>query len=98
MRNLLSHDRGNTFRVIRSVLTEELGDRMDHRVIDARCFVPQHRERIFIAAVRGDLRLDADLKTMQLPPAGEGPRFGSILHREDGSETDPQFLDERDSG
>ena len=25
VRNLLSHDRGNTFRVIRSVLTEELG-------------------------------------------------------------------------
>lgn len=95
VRNLLSHDRGNTFRVIRSVLMEELGYRIDHRVVDARCFVPQHRERIFIAAVRGDLGLDVDLKTMQLPPGVEGPRFGSILHREDGSETDPQFLDER---
>lgn len=95
VRNLLSHDRGKTFRVIRSVLTEELGYRIDHRVIDARCFVPQHRERIFIAAVRGDLGLDVDLSTMQLPPGEEVPRFGSILHREDGSERDPQFLDER---
>lgn len=32
VRNLLSHDRGNTFRVIRSVLTEELGCRIAHRV------------------------------------------------------------------
>lgn len=94
VRNLLSHDRGNTFRVIRQVLTEELGFRIDHRVIDARCFVPQHRERIFIAAVRGDLGLDVDLQSLQLPPAEAGPRLGTILHREDGSERDPQFLDE----
>jgi DNA (cytosine-5)-methyltransferase 1 len=93
VRNLLSHDKGRTFAVIRSVLEDELGYRVDRRVIDARCLVPQHRERIFIAAVRGDLGISVDLAKIQLPPAEEGPRLGSILHPEDGSEADPQFLD-----
>ena len=95
VRNLLSHDRGRTFSVIERTLTQELGYRIDHRVIDARCFVPQHRERIFIVGVRDDLDLKADLESLRLPPSEDGPRLGSILHRQDGSERDPQFLDSR---
>lgn len=95
VRNLLSHDRGQTFSVIERTLTQELGYRIDHRVIDARCFVPQHRERIFIVGVRDDLDLEADMESLRLPPSEDGPRLGSILHRQDGSERDPQFLDSR---
>ena len=95
VRNLLSHDKGNTFSVIERTLTEKLGYRIDHRVIDARRFVPQHRERIFIVGVRDDLDLEADLGELRLPPREDGPRLGSILHRQDGSERDPQFLDSR---
>jgi DNA (cytosine-5)-methyltransferase 1 len=57
VRNLVSHDRGKTFRVIRETL-EDLGYYLHHRIIDARHFVPQHRERIFIAGFREPVGFD----------------------------------------
>lgn len=84
VKNLLSHDRGRTFEVIRRVLENELGYQISYRVIDAKGFVPQHRERIFIA---GFLRLnDFRFKDLTLPVSAGGPRLGMILHPEDGSE------------
>jgi DNA (cytosine-5)-methyltransferase 1 len=88
VKNLLSHDGGRTFSVIRNTLDAELGYRISTRVIDARCFVPQHRERIFIVGVRSDLGFRIDLDALSLPDGTAGPRFGSILHAEDGSERD----------
>ena len=96
VKNLLSHDRGRTFAVIRRALEEELGYAISCRVIDAKGFVPQHRERIFIAGVRRDLGHRIDLDALQLPAAADGPRLGSILHREDGSEAaDARYIDDR---
>lgn len=48
VKNLESHDKRNTFRVILKALREELGYDVHHKVIDASSQVPQHRERIFI--------------------------------------------------
>ena len=47
VKNLKSHDKGNTFKVIRGTL-EELGYAVFSEVLDAVNFVPQHRERLFI--------------------------------------------------
>jgi DNA (cytosine-5)-methyltransferase 1 len=47
VKNLKSHDSGNTWRVIREHL-EALDYRVNAQVIDASAWVPQHRERIFI--------------------------------------------------
>jgi DNA (cytosine-5)-methyltransferase 1 len=82
VKNLLNHDRGRTFRIIRQTLEEELGYHISCRVIDAAHFVPQHRERILIAGFReaNAFRLDE----IVLP--NSGPRLRSILHPEDGSE------------
>jgi len=44
VKNLVSHDKGNTFKVIKQTL-EGLGYSFDHRVLDGKYFVPQHRER-----------------------------------------------------
>lgn len=82
VKNLVSHDKGNTFKVICRALTEELGYTIQTRVIDAKPFVPQHRERIFIAGFREDTGFsfdDLDLGTAT-------PRMDSVLHAEDGSE------------
>jgi DNA (cytosine-5)-methyltransferase 1 len=57
VRNLVSHDKGKTFRVIRETL-EDLGYFLHHRIIDARHFVPQHRERIFIAGFAEPVAFD----------------------------------------
>ena len=89
VRNLRSHDKGKTFEVILRTLTEELGYQVTHRVLDARPWVPQGRQRILIVGFdseRGDdPGFDFDLvKT----PSGS-PRLSAILHPEDGSE-DPE--------
>lgn len=47
VKNLTSHDRGNTFRVIRETL-EELNYSLHYQVMDGQTYVPQHRERIMI--------------------------------------------------
>lgn len=47
VKNLASHDKGNTFRVIRETL-EELGYSLHYQVMDGQTYVPQHRERIMI--------------------------------------------------
>ncbi|WP_318556758.1 DNA (cytosine-5-)-methyltransferase [Geobacter anodireducens] len=82
VKNLMSHDKGNTFRVIRSVLEDELGYRVFTRIIDARHFVPQHRERIFIVGFREDTSFCWD--DLALP--GAQPLIGNILHPGNGSE------------
>lgn len=47
VKNLTSHDKGNTFRIIRETL-EELNYSIHYEVLDGQTYVPQHRERIMI--------------------------------------------------
>lgn len=82
VKNLLSHDKGNTFRVILQTLREELGYDVHYKVIDGRYFVPQHRERIIIVGFRE--KTDFSWNDLRLPAAG--PRLSAILHPQDGSE------------
>jgi len=84
VKNLLSHDKGKTFRVIRGVLAEELGYHIVPQVVDARHFVPQHRERILIAGFRKPAQFD-----WCAPDAlARAPRLDDILHAQDGREID----------
>lgn len=52
VKNLVSHDKGNTFRVICEILEEKLKYRVFTRVLNSMTHgnVPQNRERIFIVA------------------------------------------------
>jgi len=86
VKNLRSHDKGNTFRVILDTLEKELGYHVQWRIIDAKHFLPQHRERILIAGFLGDAGFDFD--ALKLPPISEGPRLKDILHPQNGSELD----------
>ncbi len=47
VKNLISHDKGRTFKVIYNTL-DELGYSIHFKILDGRHFVPQHRERIII--------------------------------------------------
>lgn len=82
VKNLVSHDKGNTFRVIRKVLEEELGYHIAYKVIDGAHFVPQHRERILIVGFRE--RTDFSFGDVILPT--NQPKLSSILHPQDGAE------------
>ena len=82
VKNLTGHDKGNTFRVIRRVLEDELGYHMHYKVLDGSRWVPQHRERILMVGFREPVAFDWD----ELCMPDEGPRLGRILHPQDGSE------------
>jgi DNA (cytosine-5)-methyltransferase 1 len=84
VKNLVNHDRGQTFRVIREVLENELNYKIDFKIIDAKSWVPQHRERIFIVGFREDVGFNFD--NIKIPEPMNGPKLESILHKEDGSE------------
>lgn len=47
VKNLCSHDHGNTFKVIKDSLNE-LDYEIFYKILDGQDFVPQHRERILI--------------------------------------------------
>ncbi|MBN1621449.1 MAG: DNA (cytosine-5-)-methyltransferase [Endomicrobiales bacterium] len=47
VKNLIHHDEGRTFNIIKTTLSN-LGYVFDYKVVDAAKWVPQHRERIFI--------------------------------------------------
>lgn len=83
VKNLKSHDGGNTFRTILGALAE-LGYDVDHVVIDARRFVPQHRERTFIAGFRESIADGFSFDGLKLPDRDDGPRLASILHETSG--------------
>lgn len=82
VKNLLSHDKGNTFDVILQTLRDELGYDVHYKIIDGQHFTPQHRERIIIVGFREKTGFSWD--DLQLPT--EGPRLASILHKTDGTE------------
>ncbi|MEP3046332.1 MAG: DNA (cytosine-5-)-methyltransferase [Roseibium sp.] len=92
VKNLLSHDKGNTMRVILHAL-DELGYKVDHKVLDAQNWLPQHRERIFIVGFREDLPVRFSLDDVVIP-SGPAPLLASILHPEDGSEiSEPPYTE-----
>ncbi|MEO9904316.1 MULTISPECIES: DNA (cytosine-5-)-methyltransferase [Alphaproteobacteria] len=84
VKNLVSHDKGRTFQVIKSVLKDELGYHIDWKVIDAKAWLPQHRERIFIVGFRENCGFS--FSDFDVPDVTTGPRLGTILHPEDGEE------------
>lgn len=95
VKNLVNHDRGRTFDVICRTLREKLGYQVHVRVIDAKSFVPQHRERIFIVGFRE--RNNFSFDDLEIPDPLNGPRLASVLHPEDGSEpAEKPFTEGRD--
>lgn len=85
VKNLERHDQGRTFATIMHVLTEELGYHVQARVISSEPWVPQKRERIFIVGFREPTSFD--LKALQVPPPGSGPKLGTILEKS----VDPKY-------
>ena len=68
VKNLVSHDKGNTFRIIRETL-EELDYSIHYLVMDGKTYVPQHRERIMIVGF--DRKRYEGKETFSFPQQGE---------------------------
>lgn len=85
VKNLQRHDRGRTFDTIMHVLESELGYRVFHQVIDSSPWVPQKRERIFIAGFKNH-GIKFDFEQLAVPPR-DRPTLGSILD----ANVDPKY-------
>ncbi len=94
VKNLVSHDKGNTFKIILKTLQKELGYDVHFKVIDGGHFVPQHRERIIIVGFSKPT--DFSWNDLRLPD--ERPRLSSILHPQNGTETaEPPYTEGKKS-
>lgn len=88
VKNLVSHNKGHTFEVIRNTLELELGYHIFWKVIDGQAWVPQHRERIIIVGFREET--DFSWENLSIPDSH--PTLKSILHPENGTEqAEPPF-------
>ncbi len=85
VKNLVNHDRGRTFKIIMGRLRELGYHTPTPRVINAKGYVPQHRERILIAGFREEC--DFSFDDLEVPSPLNGPKLRTILHPEDGTET-----------
>lgn len=92
VKNLKSHDKGRTFKVILETL-DELGywvsdvdyeGSADPKIIDGRHFVPQHRERIVLVGFRKDLGVHEGftLKDVSKFFPKKRPVLGDILDKD----------------
>jgi DNA (cytosine-5)-methyltransferase 1 len=79
VKNLKSHDKGNTFKVISQML-DDLGYEMKSQIIDAQGWVPQHRERIFLVCFNREQFTTDEIESFKFPEKpSNGPRLSSIL-------------------
>ncbi|MGF7078596.1 DNA (cytosine-5-)-methyltransferase [Mucilaginibacter sp. UYCu711] len=87
VKNLVSHDKGNTFKVIKATL-EDLGYSFNHRVLNGKHFVPQHRDRtIMVGFDKKEFgeNVAFDFNLVELPEADK--QIKSILK----SDVDPKY-------
>ncbi len=75
VKNLRGHDGGRTWSVIRGALIE-LGYQVEAEIIDARSWVPQKRQRVFIVGFRKRVQFSFD--EMAIPR--QGPTLSAVLH------------------
>ena len=72
VRNLLNHDKGNTWRVIKQVF-DELGYDYKYDILNAADYgIPQTRRRLFVIGFRRDLNLN---DVFNFPPTQKQLRF-----------------------
>jgi DNA (cytosine-5)-methyltransferase 1 len=79
VKHLQRHDKGNTFEVIRRTLEDELDYAIDWHIISSEPWVPQKRERIFIAGFRKDVGFRFEDFDKTLPKQKTWPKLGAIL-------------------
>jgi DNA (cytosine-5)-methyltransferase 1 len=68
VKNLISHDKGNTFKVIKETLVS-LGYSFHFKVLDGQHFVPQHRQRTFMIGF--DTKIYKNSEKFEFPPMPE---------------------------
>lgn len=81
VKNLCSHDKGRTFKVIREAL-EELNYSVFYQILDGKDYVPQHRERIIIVGFDKERYGDEFEFEFEFEPVEKAPIVLDILENE----------------
>jgi len=92
VKNLKSHDKGRTFRVILETLDElgywvadvDANGTEDPKIIDGKNFVPQHRERIVLVGFRRDLGVQENFTLRDVAKffPQKRPKLSDILQKQ----------------
>jgi DNA (cytosine-5)-methyltransferase 1 len=102
VKNLKSHDKGKTFATIKSILEGEspefpdINFHLDIETIDAKAWVPQHRERIFIVGFNKkyfDEVPDFNLSDIKSYKPRVMPTLSKILHETQKWGLESRFVD-----
>lgn len=81
VKNLCSHDKGRTFKIIQEAL-EELNYKLFYKIVDGQGYVPQHRERIVIVGF-DMMRYNNDIDfAFSLKPIDKPLKLKDILESE----------------
>ena len=78
VKNLCSHDKGRTFKIIQESL-EELNYKIFYSILDGKMYVPQHRERIVIVGFDKERYGDSFNFKFDLKPKKKVPTVSGIL-------------------
>lgn len=85
VKNLVSHDKGNTFKVIKETLTG-LDYSFHSKVLNGKHFVPQHRDRTFMVGFdKKVFHGKEEFSFPELPPANK--KFRDIMEKK----VDPKY-------
>ncbi len=102
VKNLKSHDKGNTFKVITEAL-DDLGydvadvdfegtGKADPKIIDGKQYLPQHRERIVLVGFKRDLDLKKEFSLKNIKKPEYTPTFAELLDDLDVEQKDKYTL------
>lgn len=84
VKNLVSHDKGQTFEIVKRTLRNELGYVMNWRIVKGSNWVPQNRERIFLVGYDPDQITieEEDIIIPEKPKAGyKYPELADIIQK-----------------
>lgn len=88
VKNLIGHDKGNTFRIIKEVLENQLEYSVSYQVMDSRAWVPQGRQRIVIVGLDASTSANhGSFDFSQVVVPKNGPRMSAVLHPQNGTQS-----------
>ena len=98
VKNLQSHNGGHTFTTIRTIL-EGLNYELHYKIINAKPWTPQNRERIFIVGFHRTAGVDThtfSFDNLRIPSKGRWPTLKKVLHHcREGEPWKPRYTDEK---
>lgn len=84
VKNLLAHDKGRTFEIIRRSLEDELGYVINLKIVNGAAWVPQHRERMYLIGFDPNV-VDISKEEIKIPDKPDNnykyPKLSTIIHR-----------------